>query len=93
MRFESCQIINKKLCFHLPYRIIVNAKLKQSSQRAYVGEEQEKQFQKAYLGEIEPVPALFEQIENNAPSRTKSWLKVTRFFMEFQENSGSGVCR
>ena len=40
-----------------------------------------KRLENAYLGEIEPVPALFEQIENNAPSQTKSWLKVTRNFM------------
>ena len=51
-----------------------------------------KRLENAYLGEIEPVPALFEQIENNAPSRNKSWLKVTRNYMEFQERLGSGVC-
>jgi hypothetical protein len=71
----------------------MNTKLKQSSQRAYVREGHEKKnVRKVDLGEMEPVLALFEQIENNAPSRTKSWLKVTRNFMEFQERLGSGVC-
>ena len=44
-----------------------------------------KRLENAYLGEIEPVPALFEQIENNAPSRNKSWLNVTRIFIDFSK--------
>ena len=44
-----------------------------------------KRVENAYLGEIEPVPALFEQIENNAPSRNKSWLNVTRIFIDFSK--------
>ena len=44
-----------------------------------------KRLENAYLGEIEPVPALFEQIENNAPSRNKSWLNVTRILIDFSK--------
>ena len=44
-----------------------------------------KRLENAYLGEIEPVPALFEQIENNAPSRNKSWLNVTRIFIDLSK--------
>ena len=44
-----------------------------------------KRLENAYLGEIEPVQAVFEQIENNAPSRNKSWLNVTRIFIDFSK--------
>ena len=91
--FEYCQNIKKLRWFHPSYKIVVNIKLKQSSQRAYVGKKQgNKCLEHAYLGEIQPVPALFEQIENNAPRQTKSWLKATRIFIIVQELSGSGVC-
>ena len=93
LHFEYCQNIKKLRWFHPSYKIVVNIKLKQSSQRAYVGKKQgNKCLEHAYLGEIQPVPALFEQIENNAPRQTKSWLKATRIFIIVQELSGSGVC-
>ena len=59
---------------------------KNFSRSNHVGKNKaKKRLENAYLGEIELVPALFEQIENNAPSRNKSWLNVKRIFTDFSK--------